>query len=121
MPRRRNTWWALVTTSRGRPNRSRRGTRRSRCTRISAEVRDSAALIARVIASKSASLRNCCVQLGCLAITSPVALSPVPHRHHQLPLAPPPPELPPPPKPPPPHPAPYQPPPDCVQPRRPAV
>src|SRR5262249_42177536 len=70
------------------------------------EVRDSAALIARVIASKSASLRNCCVQLGCLAITSPVALSPVPLRHHQLPLAPPPPELPPPPEKPPPLPPP---------------
>src|SRR5262245_63994835 len=50
--------------------------------------------------------------------------------HHQLPLAPPPPELPPPPEkppppppqPPPPYPPPYQPPgPDELQPRRPAV
>src|SRR5262245_2886792 len=77
MPRRRNTWWARVTTSGGRPSRSRRGTRRSRCTRISAEVRDSAALIARVIASKSASLRSRWVQLGCFAITNLASRSPV--------------------------------------------
>src|SRR5947209_16238330 len=70
MPRRRNTCRARVMTSGARPSKSRRGTRRSRCTRISAEVRDSAVLIARVTASKSASLRNCRVQLGCFAITS---------------------------------------------------
>src|SRR5437867_374009 len=84
MPSRLNTCWARDRTS-GGLRKSRRGTRRSRCTRISADVRASAVLIARVIASKSASLRNRRVQLGCLAI-------------HQLPLAPPPPELPPPPE-----------------------
>src|SRR6266566_2929912 len=68
--------------------------RRSRCTRISAEVRDSAALIASVIAPRSVSLRNRRAHLGGFAI------------RYQSPLAPPPPDKPPapppPPKPPPP-------------------
>src|SRR5712691_7385264 len=73
-----------------RAPKKRRGRRRSRCTRISAEVRDSAALIASLIASKSVALRNRRVHFGGVAIP------------YQFPLAPPPPDSPPPPEKPPP-------------------
>src|SRR2546430_5434046 len=73
--------------------------RRSRCTRISAEVRDSAALIASVIAPRSVSLRNRRAHFGGLAI------------RYQSPLAPPPPDAPPPPEKPPSAPPPPKPPP----------
>src|SRR2546426_333995 len=56
-----------------------RGRRRSRCTRISAEVCDSAALMASLTASKSVMPRNRRVHFGCVAIP------------YQPPLAPPPP------------------------------
>src|SRR5437016_12170169 len=73
--------------------------RRSRCTRISAEVRDSAALMASVIAPRSVSLRNGRVHFGGFAIP------------YQPPLAPPPPDAPPPPEKPPSPPPPRKPPP----------
>src|SRR5438132_13550176 len=80
--------------------KKRRGSRRSRCTRISADVRVSAALIAAPIASKSDSPRSRRVHLGRFAMA------------YQSPLAPPPPDAPPPPeKPPPPPPPPGKPPP----------
>src|SRR5437667_1368625 len=83
-----------------RAPKKRRGRRRSRCTRISAEVCDSAALMASLTASKSVMPRNRRVHLGCFAIP------------YQPPLAPPPPDAPPPPeKPPPPPPPPGKPPP----------
>src|SRR5438128_2236705 len=62
-----------------RAPKKRRGRRRSRCTRISAEVCDSAALTASLTASKSVTPRNRRVHLGCFAIP------------YQPPLAPPPP------------------------------
>src|SRR5207247_9575952 len=51
--------------------KKRRGSRRSRCTRISADVRVSAALIASLIASKSGSPRNRRVHLGRFAMALP--------------------------------------------------
>src|SRR2546427_11315292 len=69
-----------------RAPKKRRGTRRSRCTRISAEVCDSAALMASLTAAKSVMPRDRRVHLGGFAIP------------YQPPLAPPPADAPPPPE-----------------------
>src|SRR5207244_1666799 len=61
---------ARARASAGSPKK-RRGSRRSRCTRISADVRVSAALIAALTASKSGSPRNRRVHLGRFAIALP--------------------------------------------------
>src|SRR5436309_12679301 len=61
---------ARARASTGLP-KTRRGSRRSRCTRISADVRVSAALIASLIASKSGSPRNRRVHLGRFAMALP--------------------------------------------------
>src|SRR5438046_2908747 len=61
---------ARARASTGLPKK-RRGSRRSRCTRISADVRVSAALIASLIASKSGSPRNRRVHLGRFAMALP--------------------------------------------------
>src|SRR5262249_5639548 len=100
MPRRVNTLVARASASLPR------GSRRSRCTRISAEVPRSASATAAAMASRSFSLNSVRVHLGCLPLYhSPHAPPPPndpPPAENPPPLLPPPPPPQPPPQPPPP-------------------